>query len=86
MSFKDLRSFLRKLDEEGQLVKYDQPIRKLSPEWYDMVRALPRLGQYGPGPDHRSTGGLQGSAHCGRPSGLRRQLRSDAGVCPRTPF
>ncbi len=47
MSFKDLRSFLRKLDEEGQLVKYDQPI-KLSPEWYDMVRALPRLGQYGP--------------------------------------
>lgn len=47
MSFKDLRSFLRKLDEEGQLVKYDKPI-KLSPEWYDMVRALPRLGQYGP--------------------------------------
>lgn len=47
MGFKDLRSFLAKLEEEGQLVEYDQPV-KLSPEWYDMVRSLPRLGQNGP--------------------------------------
>lgn len=47
MGFKDVRSFLQKLDEEGQLIKYDQKV-KLSPEWYDMVRALPRMGQYGP--------------------------------------
>lgn len=47
MAFKDLRSFLKKLDEEGQLIRYDKPI-KLSTEWYDMMVALPRLGQYGP--------------------------------------
>ncbi len=47
MGFKDVRSFLQKLDEEGQLIKYDKQV-KLSPEWYDMVRALPRMGQYGP--------------------------------------
>ncbi len=47
MGFKDLRSFLSKLEEEGQLVRYSEPIA-LSPDWSDITRALPRMGQYGP--------------------------------------
>ncbi len=27
MGFKDVRSFLQKLDEEGQLIKYDQKVK-----------------------------------------------------------
>lgn len=47
MGYKDLRSFLQKLDEEGQLIKYDKPI-KISPDFPDVSRSLPRLGQFAP--------------------------------------
>ena len=47
MGFKDLRSFLAKLEEENQLIHYNEPIT-LSPDWSDITRALPRMGHYGP--------------------------------------
>lgn len=47
MSFKDLRSFLAKLEQEGQLIHYTDPIG-LTPELSDISRILTQIGHYGP--------------------------------------